>query len=73
MSKKFDPDNPKCPNCKRPLNEQNLFDTTYYPDMKGTMYVHICKCGAATGFIVMDDASLNVNYDVLNVEAGEQS
>lgn len=50
----FDPNNPKCPDCKKPLEKSSCVEIVRYEKQQGNMYIHICPCGAATGYFKLD-------------------
>jgi uncharacterized protein with PIN domain len=51
---KFDPTNPRCPKCNRVLKEQTRVETKRYEEPAGNLHIHVCHCGAATGYFVLD-------------------
>ncbi len=68
----FDPMNPRCPDCGARLTEDSRISSKYYPDQRMTMYVHICRCGAATGYVIKDDFDPSEGYKMHKIiEGGE--
>jgi hypothetical protein len=64
----FNPSRPVCPECGRPLTRRTLVDVKRYPDKGLTMFIHICRCNSATGFVVADDPNTNVDYVMKQVK-----
>lgn len=63
----FSPDNPLCPQCSRPLNKGKRIDSIRYDEIKATMHIVVCKCRAATGYVVLDNYDPNDPYIVKDI------
>ena len=64
----FNPDYPQCPQCGAGLPESSRIDSIRYDDKDCTMHICICpNCGAATGYVLMDDPKPDDPYVVKKI------